>query len=385
VKLDDVRPRSSARRDRGDGVGLNVRTVERGTGGGQRRRRSRRHRVTQSGAKIIEALRPRVRRAGAAHRLHARTRDHVGGASTFAGKRSRGRPRPTVWAHENVLARPCATSAPALEQRINRRQLRLPAGMNTFPRGLVPPDRTSRTRDDFESSPARRILYPRDRRDRRRHLGLAPDRRVAFIGDLLIGSSNAVIRTRRSATRWAGRRRWTRSRRAPPHWCCPVTTILEGDQARGHDRDRARASSCTTRSSRLNEANGRTRRRGWHPVRGLAKQAYLVETSGCAQSWCATLAAPTRAGGGSAELFRAARTGARRRSPGGPREAILDRGCSSAAKPERALPCVVAACDAADLSLQTEAEPAGRSSAESALRGARLYLRVRAARGASRP
>lgn len=113
---------------------------------------------------------------------------HVGGMDAFiADAREHGRPRPTVWAHENVverferIARTRSFSAEAHGRELGD-------GPGALPREFVPPDRTYRDEAVLELAGERVELY---------HAGGAcedatwvwlPEREVALVGGLLCGA-----------------------------------------------------------------------------------------------------------------------------------------------------------------------------------------------------
>lgn len=116
--------------------------------------------------------------------------DHVGGAPAFLSHaESAGHERPTVWAHENVpkrLDRYLATWG--WNQEVNRRQFALPQGVEAFPRRFVYPDRTYReeARLDLSGEPVE-LHHAEAETDDATWVWL-PERGVALVGDLCIGS-----------------------------------------------------------------------------------------------------------------------------------------------------------------------------------------------------
>ncbi len=72
--------------------------------------------------------------------------DHVGGAPAFlAGAEAQGHPRPQIWGHENVPERlERYQTSWGWNNEVNRRQFRLPDGVDAFPKQFVYPDRTYR-------------------------------------------------------------------------------------------------------------------------------------------------------------------------------------------------------------------------------------------------
>jgi len=246
---------------------------------------------SQSGTKMIEALR-RVSDEPVQHIVYTHGHvDHVGGASTFVQEaRSRGRPRPTVWGHENVLARLLRYQRTwRWNNEVNRRQLRLPRGMHTFPRGLVPPDRTYRDRDDFELAGERIELYHATAETDDATWVFLPDRHVAFVGDLLIGSlpnAGHPNRTQRYALGWAQALDTVAAHR--PRWVLPGHgEVLEGDYALEVLTETARALRFLHDAvvERLNEGMwpDQVVEEDIHLPAGLASKPYLAETSGCVQ------------------------------------------------------------------------------------------------------
>jgi alkyl sulfatase BDS1-like metallo-beta-lactamase superfamily hydrolase len=244
----------------------------------------------QSGTRMIEALR-RVSDEPVQHIVYTHGHvDHVGGASTFVQEaRGRGRPRPTVWAHENVLGRLLRYQRTwNWNNEVNRRQLRLPRGMNTFPRGLVPPDRSYRDRDDFELAGERVELYHATAETDDATWVFLPDRRVAFVGDLLIGSlpnAGHPNRTQRYALGWAQALDTVAAHR--PRWVLPGHgPALSGDYALEVLSDTARALRFLHDAvlERLNEGRWPDEivEENIHLPASLASKPYLAETSGCA-------------------------------------------------------------------------------------------------------
>jgi glyoxylase-like metal-dependent hydrolase (beta-lactamase superfamily II) len=290
----------------------------------------------QSGTKIIEALR-RASDEPVQHIVYTHGHvDHVGGASTFVQEaRSRGRPRPTVWAHENVLARLMRYQRTwRWNNEVNRRQLRLPRGMNTFPRGLVPPDRTYRDRDDFELAGERVELYHATAETDDATWVWLPDRHIAFVGDLLIGSlpnTGHPNRTQRYTLGWAQALDTVAAHR--PRWVVPGHgELLEGDLALEVMTETARAlrflHDCVV--ERLNDGKWPDEivEEGIQLPASLANKPYLAETSGCAQFVVRDVLRAYAGwwGGNPSELLPAARGQVARDvvSLAG-REAILDR------------------------------------------------------------
>jgi alkyl sulfatase BDS1-like metallo-beta-lactamase superfamily hydrolase len=161
--------------------------------------------------------------------------------------------------------------------------------MNTFPRGLVPPDRTYRDRDDFELGPERVELYHATAETDDATWVFLPDRRVAFVGDLLIGSlpnTGHPNKTQRHTLGWAQALDTVAAHR--PRWVLPGHgELLEGDHALEVLTETARALRFLHDAvvERLNEGKWPDEivEESIHLPDSMAGRPYLAETSGCVQ------------------------------------------------------------------------------------------------------
>ena len=242
---------------------------------------------------------------------------------------------PTVWAHENVLGRLMRYQRTwRWNNEVNRRQLRLPRGMNTFPRGLVPPDRTYRDRDDFELAGERVELYHATAETDDATWVWLPDRHVAFVGDLLIGSlpnTGHPNKTQRYTLGWAQALDTVAAHR--PRWVIPGHgELLEGDYALEVMTETSRALRFLHDSvvERMNAGKWPDEivEEGIQLPASLASKPYLAETSGCAQFVVRDVLRAYAGwwGGNPAELIPAARGQVARDVVAlAGREAILDR------------------------------------------------------------
>jgi len=116
--------------------------------------------------------------------------DHVGGAPSFLqSARERGHPPPTVWAHENVAARVARYRLTwGWNNEVNRRQFQLPPGVDAFPREFVEADETYFDTAELDLAGERVVLHhARAETDDATWVWL-PERAVAMVGDLSIGS-----------------------------------------------------------------------------------------------------------------------------------------------------------------------------------------------------
>lgn len=116
--------------------------------------------------------------------------DHVGGAPFFLQSASeRGHPRPTIWAHENVGVRMARYRLTwGWNNEVNRRQFQLPAGTDAFPKDFVEPDETYSNTAEIDLAGERVVLHhARAETDDATWVWL-PERSVAMVGDLSIGS-----------------------------------------------------------------------------------------------------------------------------------------------------------------------------------------------------
>ncbi len=116
--------------------------------------------------------------------------DHVGGAPAFlAAAEAQGYARPQIWAHENVPERLERYQASwGWNNEVNRRQFRLPEGVDAFPKQFVYPDRTYRdhARLKLAGEPVE-LHHARAETDDATWVWL-PQRELALVGDLSIQS-----------------------------------------------------------------------------------------------------------------------------------------------------------------------------------------------------
>jgi len=116
--------------------------------------------------------------------------DHIGGAPAFlASAARRGHPRPTIWGHENVSARMARYRLTwGWNNEVNRRQFRLPPGTDAFPRDFVEPDQTYRDTAELDLAGERIVLHHALAETDDATWVWLPERSVAMVGDLSIGS-----------------------------------------------------------------------------------------------------------------------------------------------------------------------------------------------------
>lgn len=116
--------------------------------------------------------------------------DHVGGAPALLDSaRERGEERPTIWGHADVprrLDRYLATRG--WNNEVNRRQFRLPPGVDAFPKRFVYPDRTYENHMELDlAGEAVELHHARAETDDATWVWL-PQREVALVGDLSVQS-----------------------------------------------------------------------------------------------------------------------------------------------------------------------------------------------------
>lgn len=116
--------------------------------------------------------------------------DHAGGTPAFLiHAAERGEEPPEIWAHEDVekrFARYAATWA--WNNEVNRRQFGMPRGSKVFPEQFVKPTHTYREQTHFQLAGERVELYHAQGETDDATWVYLPERSVALVGDLLIGS-----------------------------------------------------------------------------------------------------------------------------------------------------------------------------------------------------
>jgi alkyl sulfatase BDS1-like metallo-beta-lactamase superfamily hydrolase len=116
--------------------------------------------------------------------------DHAGGAPAFlmhAAERSEAPPE--IWAHEDVERRFARYGATwAWNNEVNRRQFGMPRGSKVFPESFVKPTHTYRDRATFQLAGEKvELRHAKAETDDATWVYL-PERSVAIVGDILIGS-----------------------------------------------------------------------------------------------------------------------------------------------------------------------------------------------------
>ncbi len=116
--------------------------------------------------------------------------DHVGGAPAFLAKaEERGHPRPTVWGHEKVCERMARYRLTwGWNNEVNRRQFQLPPGTDAFPKNFVEPDETYSDTAELDLAGERIVLHHANAETNDATWVWLPERAVAMVGDLSIGS-----------------------------------------------------------------------------------------------------------------------------------------------------------------------------------------------------
>jgi alkyl sulfatase BDS1-like metallo-beta-lactamase superfamily hydrolase len=116
--------------------------------------------------------------------------DHAGGAPAFLEHaRERGEAPPEVWAHEDVERRFRRYQRTwAWNNEVNRRQFGMPRGAKVFPETFVAPTRTYRERAELSLAGERVGLFHAEAETDDATWVYLPERGVAIVGDLLIGS-----------------------------------------------------------------------------------------------------------------------------------------------------------------------------------------------------
>lgn len=118
--------------------------------------------------------------------------DHAAGAAVILDEaRARGDGRPTIWAHARVPRRfDRYRRTWAWNNEVNRRQFGGARGVAVFPppEGFVPPDRTYAGSAELDLEGERVVLRHAEGETDDATWVWLPDRKVALVGDLLIGS-----------------------------------------------------------------------------------------------------------------------------------------------------------------------------------------------------
>lgn len=139
---------------------------------------------------VLERLRERTNER-IAHLVYTHGHvDHAGGAPAFLEHaRERNEAAPAIWAHEDVEKRFRRYEKTwAWNNEVNRRQFGMPRGSRIFPEQFVPPTNTFREQATFQlSGETVELHHAMGETDDATWVYL-PERSVALVGDLLVGS-----------------------------------------------------------------------------------------------------------------------------------------------------------------------------------------------------